>query len=323
MSLVFPGTGLVLFGQEKRALVWMGAFVGAIVLAIVWAWSVVLAAAIAVATAIDGYRCAARTDGRPHLQEAIIACCAELGVLALLVYVIAQPFKTPSSSMYPTLHIGDYVLVDKLSPQWRPIGRGDIIAFQFPCNPSRDYIKRVVAVGGDTVEVRCSVVYVNGKAAESQLVAADTSYEDYDETAPDPQWYRRPVSEYRETLDGVTYGVYQDVERPSRAGHETQGDQRDFPMVDRPFPPGCTSQMDAARPIKQDEGRIVPTKPDAGPCEPQLHYVVPDGNVFVLGDNRFNSNDSRFWGVVRVGAIRGRARAIIWSRHLSRIGSVH
>ncbi len=97
-------------------------------------------------------------------------------ILALFIRTfIVQAFKIPSGSMIPTLQIGDHILVNKLSygiriPFWghyivhfgQP-KRGDVIVFIFPEDRTKDFIKRVIAVGGDTVEIRGKKVYVNGK----------------------------------------------------------------------------------------------------------------------------------------------------------------
>src|SRR5918999_1593144 len=97
-------------------------------------------------------------------------------LLALFIRTfIVQAFKIPSGSMIPTLAIGDHILVNKLAygvriPFWEDYliefqkpDRGDVIVFIFPEDPSKDFIKRVVALGGDTVEIRQKKVYINGK----------------------------------------------------------------------------------------------------------------------------------------------------------------
>src|ERR1044071_6670902 len=95
--------------------------------------------------------------------------------------VVLEAFKIPSSSMYPTLEINDHIFVNKFIYgiripfttiklfEWRKPKRGEVIVFIQPCEPDRDYIKRVVATEGETVEVRCNVVYVNGKPVEKQI----------------------------------------------------------------------------------------------------------------------------------------------------------
>jgi signal peptidase I len=252
---------------------------------------------------------------------------AILIALALRAFVI-EAFKIPSSSMYPTLEIGDHIFVNKFIYgiripwtnvkffQLRAPHRGEVIVFKYPCDPDRDYIKRVVATENDTVEVRCNVVHVNGKAVPSKMTESTSCHhEDYEER--EGRWFTRSCSRYQETVGGETYDTYHDDERPTRDAQIAQGqpqsDQRDFPMRSNPFPPSCLQTDDAMKAVNQVKGQIVETKPEmtAGVCEQQLHYKVPPGHVFVKGDNRNNSNDSRVWGVAPVENIKGKA-LFIW-----------
>ncbi|MGZ5477947.1 MAG: signal peptidase I, partial [Thermoanaerobaculia bacterium] len=106
-------------------------------------------------------------------------------IVFLLRSFLAEPFRIPSSSMRPTLVVGDYILVNKFSYGLRlpilerkivPIAdpqRGDVVVFRYPVNPSQDFIKRVVGVGGDVVEYRDKRLSVNGKPLPQK---ADGSY---------------------------------------------------------------------------------------------------------------------------------------------------
>jgi len=83
-------------------------------------------------------------------------------ILALIIRIfIVEAFKIPSGSMIPTLLVGDHLLVNKFMYRFTDPKRGDVIVFKYPDNPSRNFIKRIIAVGGDTVEIRDKVVYVN------------------------------------------------------------------------------------------------------------------------------------------------------------------
>src|SRR5512141_1134757 len=96
-------------------------------------------------------------------------------IVFLLRSFIAEPFKIPSSSMRPTLEVGDFILVNKFAYGLRlpvieqkivPLGdpkRGDVVVFRYPVNPSQDFIKRVVGVGGDEIVYRDKRLTVNGK----------------------------------------------------------------------------------------------------------------------------------------------------------------
>jgi signal peptidase I len=174
---------------------------------------------------------------------------AEAIIIAILIALfirtfIVQAFKIPSGSMKPTLVVGDHILVNKFTygvkiPFVRntliPVGepaRGDIVVFIYPEDRSKDFIKRVIAVGGDTVQIRNKQIYVNG-------------------------------SIYRDNV-----GVY----------------------VDDRIIPGSMQPRDNFGPVK-----------------------VPPGHLFVMGDNRDQSYDSRFWGFVELKDVMGKAFIIYWS----------
>ena len=173
----------------------------------------------------------------------------EVIVLAFLLAMfirtfVVQAFKIPSGSMLPTLQIGDHILVlksiygirlpvtnDIIIPVTNPT-RQDVIVFVYPMDRSKDFIKRVVAVAGDTVEVRAKKLYING--------------------------------------------------RPALDPHAHYADPRLYPVMTKP-------------------------RDNFGPV------TVPEGKLFVMGDNRDESLDSRFWGFVDLDDVRGRAFFIYWS----------
>jgi signal peptidase I len=253
---------------------------------------------------------------------------AVLIALALRAMVLAA-FEIPSSSMYPTVQINDHIFVNKLVYglqipltrkviPWSSPERGEVIVFLQPCTTDRDYIKRVIATEGQTVEVRCNVIYVDGVAIAQELVNGEScSYDDKREIGE--PWAARACSEYVEHVGGRSYHTFHDPDRPRRdqlakANMLASSDLHDFPRIGRDLEPAsCAHQADGEHfeSPNQLPGALVETKAHAGACEQQLHYVVPKGHVFAMGDNRSNSTDSRSWGSVPVENIRGKA-LFIW-----------
>jgi signal peptidase I len=186
----------------------------------------------------------------PARRKSLLREYAEAIFIAVLLALVirqcgVQAFTIPSGSMMETLLVDDYILVNKFLygpelpfsdmhlPGFRKPERGDIVVFKYPADESRDFIKRIIAVGGDTVQVQDNRVKLNGRPIEEPYV--------------------RPGS---------------------------------IPAV----PSGHCGYLYG--------------------CEP---LVVPPGSYFVMGDNRDNSQDSRYWGFVRGEKIRGKAFLIYWS----------
>ncbi|HBN74054.1 MAG TPA: signal peptidase I [Sutterella sp.] len=200
-----------------------------------------------------------------------------------------EPFRIPSGSMLPTLHVGDFILVNKFEYGIRlPVAnkkvialgspkRGDVIVFRYPVDPSYDYIKRVVGIPGDVVEYTDKRLFINGK----EMKRTDP----VDWVAPDTM---RTLTKTTENLDGVL--------------HETAVDDSRGPgLYGRPYPAAL---------------RVCRYRENGFTCH------VPADSYFVMGDNRDNSEDSRYWGIVPDENLVGRA-FFIWANFsdFSRIGS--
>jgi signal peptidase I len=188
---------------------------------------------------------------REYFESIVIAV-----ILALFIRTfVVQAFKIPTGSMEENLLIGDHLLVNKfvfgptetgMERALLPIGiikRGDILVFKYPVEPDRDFIKRVIGLPGETVELREKKVYINGK----------------------------PLDE---------------------------------PYVHFLQPPGADSEL--------HEVTSFDVRERYGPV------TVPQNQYFMMGDNRDNSQDSRYWGFMPRENVKGKALLIYWSYEAGR-----
>jgi signal peptidase I len=276
---------------------------------------------------------ARKSTAREYTESIGIAVMIALVLRACVV----EAFKIPSGSMIPTLEIGDHIFVNKFLYglripftkirffEWRKPQRGEVIVFINPCQPDKDFIKRIVAVEGDTVEVRCDVLYINGTAVPVQPSAGDECvYWDMDQRG---NWGQASCSAYNETLGSLDYTTIHSPDRPGKdeerndrlkGRYTTLAGDHDFPG-ERPVDCSDSGEPDPRSHEQRlrSRGRVEPSSPEnvryQGPCAPQRRYVVPEGHIFAMGDNRDNSSDSRVWGPVPLENIRGKALFIWWS----------
>ena len=191
---------------------------------------------------------------KPPVRKSATREWVESIVIALLLALFIreffiQAFKIPSGSMIPTLLVGDRLMVNKLHygprirftdkrlPGFFKPKRGDIIVFIFPEDPKRDFIKRLIAFGGETVEIRDGDIFINGKRVEGPVI--------------------------------------------NKIYYYNRGDYG-------------------------GEGQVI---------------RVPEGHVYVLGDNSASSHDSRYWGFVPESNVIGRAEFIYWP--VNRLRFIH
>jgi signal peptidase I len=262
--LVGPGGGHVVVGRLRRGALWLaGAFAVLLLLPKLGLWALLAAGIVYVASSID----AAASQSSPERPPTALFVTGVLliwvalfaGFRAIVRATLAESFRVPSGTMAPSVLPGDLVLIDKLGGGPR---RGDIVAFHRQVgDKNQDYLKRVVATGGDSVAVEQGLLIVNGTPAPRARLpgvqaACAPEAEDLALQA-DPS-----CALEQETLDGHSYRIAVEHERDETLG--------DFAAL-----------------------------------------VVPDGHVFVLGDNRMNSLDSRHFGPVPHNELIGVARYVL------------
>jgi len=200
-------------------------------------------------------RLSGETLNDPLLVEYSKSFLPVLLVVLILRSFLVEPFQIPSSSMLPTLQVGDFILVNKFAYGIRlpvintkivKVGepqRGDVMVFRYPENPKVNYIKRVIGIPGDKIAYKNKTLYINGAKASQTFVSE--------------KWF--PHSQLlQETLGDVSHSIFVDVAIPAT----------------------------------------------------DVEVVVPTGKYFMMGDNRDNSNDSRYWGFVPEANIVGKAFAV-------------
>jgi signal peptidase I len=216
-------------------------------------------------------------------------------VIALVFFLrsfLFEPFKIPSSSMVPTLLVGDLILVNKfdygvrlpvLNKKIIDVGnpqRGDVMVFKYPKDMSQDYIKRVIGVPGDKITYDNKRLTVNGVAVE---------YEPMDDYLDDES-----VVYHKQLMEKL-------ANAPHRILNTKDARTINLSAVEEfPHHENCTYSYD------------------------KFTCIVPEGNYFMMGDNRDNSADSRYWGFVPDQNIVGKA-VFVWMNfgNLKRIGGIH
>jgi signal peptidase I len=247
----------------------------------------------------DGVKPDSNVNARQQLEAALLRqptwieySGSFFPVIALVFFLrsfLYEPFKIPSSSMVPTLLVGDLILVNKYTYGIRlPIinkkiielndpQRGDVMVFKYPRDMSQDYIKRVIGVPGDKITYENKRLSVNGKPV------AYAPLDDYlDEEKLE---YHK---QFTENLNGVAHRIL--------TQEKNQG-----PALGDDFPNKEACQISYEK----------------------FTCTVPAGNYFMMGDNRDNSLDSRFWGFVPDKNIVGKA-FFVWMNfgNLKRIGGI-
>lgn len=214
------------------------------------------------------------------------ALLTALLVAFLIRSFVIEAFKIPSGSMIPTLMIGDHIFVNKFTyglripfttkriATFRIPERGEAIVFIYPVDDSKDFIKRVIGIPGDRIKISGDDVYVNGSSVSRQPI----------KVAPEPE--NRPA-----ILKVIPEAV---------------ADQIGVHTI--PVFPGWEDFQYFVEKVDQVSHLV---QFDGSPSYTEAEIEVPPGHLFVMGDNRDNSADSREWGFVPIENVKGKAM-FVW-----------
>ena len=212
------------------------------------------------------------------LVENVLSLILALLIVFMIRSSIIEAFKIPSGSMIPTLLTGDHIFVNKFAYGLKvpfsdaltdhpifiiprdPPARGDIIVFKYQKDERVYFIKRVIGVPGDTIQIRSKTLYINQQMIERTAVTGSLAAKVY-KSFDDPKYSSSNLDLFEEHLGNVDHLI----------------------MLDK-----TNFSGDSFGPI-----------------------TVPPGSLFVMGDNRDFSNDSRFWGFVPYRNVKGKA-VVIW-----------
>ncbi|UCE04438.1 MAG: signal peptidase I [bacterium] len=282
---------------------------------------------------------------REYVEAILVALIAAM----ILRILVVQAFRIPTGSMKDTLLVGDFLLVNKFIygvrtpdhiplvnikiphfrlPAFKDPKPGDIVVFKYPLDEKLDYIKRCVAVAGQTVEVRNGYLYVDGK----------------------PEGKSKFIKRVYDSAEG-TYVLHYRITKDNGRSYEIRHHENTN-YVSNHFGPLRTSNSNS-RTVEMRQGQVfIDGKPGGkaelldkvyqeGKGQYRLRYLitddkgnsyeindyqevqqlpenygpvkVPEGHLFAMGDNRNNSSDSRYWGFLPGENIVGQALIIYWS----------
>lgn len=315
LSLLMPGLGQVYNGQVKKGLLILILLqpgllltsVPILLLSPIAPLNIVIPALIVLSAFlyiyVDAYKTARRLGSDYQLKaynKWYVYIGVYIGAYLLAWFIqpviahsfrssVIQAFKIPSGAMEQTILIGDHFLVNKFIYRLAPPKRADIIVFRYPWKDDRDWIKRVVGLPGDRVEVRDQQVYVNERTLQE------------------------PYAQYTSARIGGNFGP---IIVPKK------GDTVEIRQDNHLYLNGQRLDIPTGRYYPRDYGPAMtgfevfyaPLFPVGTTLnKPTGPLVVQHDYYFTLGDHRDNSKDSRYWGFVEDTRIKGKAVVIYWS----------